>query len=113
MDTISSSRDVVSGVPQGSMLGPLLFLVYINFIGSKLLCRYKIFADDLKLYASVASNSSELHPQTGTVLQHDIDELYKTSVSWGLHMNKDKCVVLRFSRKLKDQTLPLFTLDGT
>ena len=51
---MSSTRDVYSGVPQGSVLGPLLFLVYINSIGSKLSCTYKIFADDLKLFASVA-----------------------------------------------------------
>ena len=46
----SSQHPVSSGVPQGSVLGPILFLVYINHITHSLTCSYKIFADDLKLY---------------------------------------------------------------
>ena len=52
-DKLSRPRSVSSGVPQGSVLGPLLFLVYIDSIASKLCSEYKIFADDLKLYACV------------------------------------------------------------
>ena len=109
----SSTRNVCSGVPQGSVLGPLLFLVYINFVGSKLSCTYKIFADDMKLFASVVRNPVSLHPSTDFSLQHDIDVLFKTSLSWGLHMNKAKCAVLRFSRRFRDQSQPLYMLDGT
>ena len=46
----SRQMSVSSGVPQGSVIGPLLFLVYINHVVSHLSCKYCLFADDLKLY---------------------------------------------------------------
>ena len=46
----SSPVDVTSGFPQGSVIGPLLFLIYINHISSGLLCKFKAFADNYKLY---------------------------------------------------------------
>ena len=46
----SNFRPVRSGVPQGSVLGPLLFLLFVNHIAARLTCDYKIFADDLKIY---------------------------------------------------------------
>ena len=51
--SLSQSKDVLSGVPQGSVLGPLLFLVYVNNIADQVSTDYKIFADDLKLYTCV------------------------------------------------------------
>ena len=52
---ISESKSVKSGVPQGSVLGPLLFLIHVNYIVPVLECRYKIFADDTKLYLCYGS----------------------------------------------------------
>ena len=91
---------VTSGVPQGSVLGPVLFLIYVNHVVNRLSCRYKIFADDIKLYLSWASDA----PSAGTDhLQEDIDLLVRTSASWGLIMNAKKCVCLRFGpRTLRD-----------
>ena len=109
----SSTKNVNSGVPQGSVLGPLLFLIYINYIGAKLSCSYKIFADDLKLFACVAHDPTSCYPQSDVTLQIDIDVLFRTSLSWGLRMNKSKCAVLRFSRKFRNQSQPLYVLDGT
>ena len=49
-DKFSRAVPVTSGVPQGSVLGPLLFLIYINFAVSDITCSYKVFADDVKIY---------------------------------------------------------------
>ena len=111
--TSSRPRAVLSGVPQGSVLGPLLFLIYINSIGSDLSCHYKIFADDLKLYACVTyPNRSSSPGLASDVIQSDIDQLCSTGASWGLHMNPKKCAVLRFSRSFSNVPAPLYTLNN-
>ena len=96
----SEWHQVTSGVPQGSVLGPVLFLIYVNHVVHRLSCRYKIFADDIKLYLSSVPDV----PSVGSgALQQDIDILVATSASWGLVMNTDKCVCLRFGpRSLGD-----------
>ena len=112
-DRRSQLRQVTSGVPQGSVLGPLLFLIYINHVASKLKCKFKIFADDLKIYASIDRQRYTLTQDAyETLVQEDIDTLYNTSESWGLHMNSDKCAVLRFSKGLGDTPQACYTLNG-
>ena len=109
----SRPRWVTSGVPQGSVLGPLLFLVYINHIASKFKCRFKIFADDLKMYASVNNRGCTLSlDEFEAQVQADINTLCTTSESWGLHINTDKCAVLRFSRGSRGTPLAHYTLNG-
>ena len=105
--TLSTPREVKSGVPQGSVLGPILFLVYINHIAATLTCQYKIFADDLKIYACI-NNTGDT-----TAFQEDINRLHSTAKSWGLHMNTRKCAALRFQRRSGVQDgRPTYTLDG-
>ena len=89
----SNSRRVTSGVPQGSVLGPLLFLIYINHAVSHLHCYYKIFADDIKLYLTCRSGELSVAEVN---LQQNVDTLIGTSESWGLSMNVSKCVCIRF-----------------
>ena len=86
-------RDVTSGVPQGSVLGPLLFLVYVNSLAESLESEWYGFADDFKLYVSL--------PRTGDMqnvgqLQSDLDSIRLVPDSWNLKLNVDKCVVMRF-----------------
>jgi len=53
---ISDWRDVLSGVPQGSLLGPLRFLIYINDIDESVGCKISKFADDTKIYNKIRSD---------------------------------------------------------
>ena len=110
---ISKSKPVLSGVPQGSVLGPVLFLIYVNSIASQLKCSHKIFADDLKIYSCVEHESpQDLGTLTSQAVQNDINVLQKTSLSWGLHINIQKCAVLHFSRSPANLTMPTYTLNG-
>ena len=108
----SSLRDVKSGVPQGSILGPLLFLIYINNLVSSLTSSYVIFADDLKLYACTSRQTSVAVPSALPGIQSDIDLLVSNASSWGLQMNVKKCAVLRFSRHFHDLVPPTYHLNG-
>lgn len=109
----SSQRPVLSGVPQGSVLGPLLFLLFVNYIGSQLSCKYMIFADDLKLYFKFSRPASYLSMGLPEI-QSDIDILFETASSWGLSFAAGKCVHLRFSRPLEHAVGDsLYSLGGT
>ena len=112
-DCLSKPCAVESGVPQGSVLGPLLFLVYVNSVASQLKNDYKIFADDIKLYACVPHHPSSSSPSLATQhVQKDIDILHSTAASWGLKMNAKKCVALRFNGPSPNSDLPGYSLDG-
>ena len=89
----SEWADVTSGVPQGSVLGPLLFLIFINDLPSMLNCFTKIFADDTKIY-----NKAETIADS-KFLQEDINMAAKWSEIWQLPFNKDKCKVMHIGKK--------------
>ena len=88
-------RRVSSGVPQGSVLGPVLFLIYANFVMSEVGSLWVAFADDFKL--GVAYQRSE-RGRAGGALQDDLDSIVRISSSWNLRLNPSKCVVMRFGR---------------
>jgi len=83
---------VISGVPQGSVLGPLLFLLYINDIGAGVSSTLRLFADDLIIYRPITSNNSHIR------LQNDIDILYAWSSTWTMKFNASKCHMVMLSR---------------
>ena len=89
---------MISGVPQGSVLGPVLFLIYVNSVADGLRSNYKIFADDLKLYAGVCHSGAHVSVCDVERCQGDIDRLVTVAESWGLSINVDKCALMRFSR---------------
>ena len=78
----------ISGVPQGSVLGPLLFLLYVNDISDLVQSNLKMFADDIKIYRAIYSTSDSL------LLQQDLDKLSEWAQKWLLRFSVPKCVVL-------------------
>ena len=95
----SAPRAVLSGVPQGSVLGPVLFLIYVNHLPSYIKSKCKLFADDLKIYLSLRSDSVLHLAQDLSGCQRDIDTVMRVAESWGLNFNSSKCAVLRFERR--------------
>ena len=88
-NTISNRSEVTSGIPQGSILGPILFTIFINDLpeGLKNIC--KIFADDTKVYGSSKESKS---------IQEDIDKLQEWSLKWNLYFNVEKCKVMHIGK---------------
>ncbi|CAH8490734.1 unnamed protein product [Dicrocoelium dendriticum] len=85
---LSESIEVQCGVPQGSVLGPRLFLVFINDLASVLSSNCLLFADDLKVWRTIAAVDDH------TFLQEDLDEAYTWSIENMMHFNVTKCKVL-------------------
>ena len=85
---LSSSGSVTSGIPQGTVLGPILFVVYINDILENITSDGFLFADDTKIFRAITSRSDALH------LQADIGSLKR----WGMEFNLDKCHVLTLGK---------------
>lgn len=83
---------VWSGIPQGTVLGPILFIIYINDILENIESDGFLFADDTKIYKIITSKEDAL------ALQQDINSLHKWSEIWGMRFNKDKCHVLTLGR---------------
>jgi len=81
---------VKSGVPQGSVLGPLLFTIFIEDMGVNIINRILKFADDTKTFG--VSNSV----QNCISLQRDLDSLVEWSENWGMTFNAQKCKVMHF-----------------
>ena len=86
---------VLSGVPQGTVLGPLLFLLYINDLGENCTSRMRLFADDTLIYSTVESCND------AAKLQSDLTALQEWAQKWQMKFNPSKCHVLRISRKQK------------
>ena len=76
--TSSYPSAVVSGVPQGTVLAPLLFLCFVNDIPSNVSSKIKLYADDILLYHTISSETD------CTLLQNDINSLIKWSNTWQL-----------------------------
>ena len=85
LGTTSSGRPVTSGVPQGSILGPRLFLLHVNDLSDVVKnSRVASFADDTKIFRCIDSSSDV------ALLQSDISNLDPWSTSSGLVFNQDK-----------------------
>lgn len=84
---------VTSGVPQGCVLGPLLFLIYINDLPISTSSRMRIFADDCIIYRSITCTDDHL------TLQNDLNKINDWCKKWLMSLNKQKCKIMCFTRK--------------
>lgn len=95
----SEQVEILSGVPQGSILGPLLFLIYTSDILKSLqYCKVQAFADDTQLYCCF---DPEDYMETEININQDLNILSELSLGHNLHLNPDKSSILIFGSKNK------------
>ena len=110
--TVSESFEVTSGVPQGSVLGPILFLIFINDLPLEIISLLSLFADDTKIFIRIISEMSKTHPRGNygsEVLQRDLNSIMKWANIWKMEFNIDKCKVMHLGRLNPKHT---YTMGG-
>ena len=90
----SGELPVTSGVPQGSVLGPTLFLIYINDLPKSIDCKVSLYADDTLLY-QIVNNADD-----ASAFQRNITSIYQWSLTWQMPFNETKCHVISFGDQL-------------
>ena len=98
---------VLSGVPQGTVLGPLLFSLYINDISSDIESEIRLFADDCVCYREIKDAKDTMK------LQRDIDRLGSWARKWGMRFQPVKCNMMQLTRKRIKKIHASYTLEGT
>ena len=88
----SDELQVLSGVPQGSVLGPILFLLYINDLPDSLQSQVRLFADDTAVYLTDKGQDDNQK------LQNDLDILQEWEREWDMEFNPSKCQVVHITR---------------
>ena len=88
--TVSSPNNVISGIPQGSVLGPLLFVIYVNDLPSHINSSAYLFADDTKIFTK-HQNITNISERGNDTIQQDLENLDKWSQTWLLKFNALKC----------------------
>jgi len=83
------------GVSQGSVLGPCLFISYINDLPASLHATVRLFADDTIIYSTISNSKDSVH----NLLQEDLYKLAQWENKWKMAFHSDKCQVLTISRK--------------
>lgn len=107
----SGFTPVLSGVPQGTVLGPTLFLIYINDIVEHTTSNTRLFADDCLIYREISTEEDK------NILQADLDALARWSDHWQMSFNIKKCHTMHISlgRKKEHQYTmrgqPLVTIE--
>ena len=99
---------VTSGVPQGSVLGPLLFLMFVHDIPNEIRNFISLFADDTKIFAAV-------HDQTDTIegtIQHDLNALQDWATKMQMRSHPQKCKVMNLGTQNSGRIYTMKTHDG-
>jgi hypothetical protein len=96
---------VYSGVPQGTVLGPILFLLHIHDLPSVVTSKVRLFADDCLLYREIDNANDQF------VLQEDLKSLENWGTKWGMRFNATKCHIMQVSRK-RNPLHTFYSLSG-
>ena len=102
----SEWRPIKAGVPQGSILGPLLFILYINDIVHEIHSNIRLFADDTSLYIIV-----DFPDSAAQILNLDLDRITKWAKDWLVSYNPEKTESLLFTRKINRVNHPTLYLS--
>ena len=112
--SLSNWAPVTSGIPQGSVLGPILFVIFINDMPSVVNSYIELFADDSKVFHTIQSDEDRLS------LQEDLNHMVDWSNKWQLRFNAAKCKVLhigrsnpKFDYSMTDTDKNIVTLEKT
>ena len=97
---------VVSGVPQGTVHGPLLSSIHINDITTDIESEIRLFADDCVCYREIKDKEDTLK------LQRDIDRLGNWARKWGMRFRPVKCNIMQLTRKHLNKIQASYTLEG-
>ena len=103
--TASDWKPVLSGTPQGTVLGPHLFLIFINDIHKNITSTVRLFADDCLVYRTITS-AEDQHQ-----LQEDLDKLVDWAQTWGMRFNPSKCKSVTITRRRQGEPTN-YTLMG-
>ena len=101
---VSNWKSVLSGVPQGSVLGPILFLIYINDLDDDITSKVLKFADDTKVFRKIKSDADRQH------LQDDLNKLIEWYDKWQMLFNFGKYKCLHTGHGNEDAQ---YTMGGT
>ena len=107
----SEYKDIRAGVPQGSVLGPLLFLIYINDLEENIKSQIRLFADDTMLFSTVEKNPTT----TANELNQDLETISHWAYQWKMEFNPDptkQATELLFSCKKKPPIHPPLFFNG-
>ena len=111
----SNWSNISAGVPQGSILGPLFFLIYINDLSDNLSSNPKPFADETSIWAWYKSVEHDIN-QSGINLNDDLEKISNRAFQWKISFNPDinkQVQKVIFSRRLQKSNHPSLTFNNT